>query len=548
MGATVRSAIALAAAAVLGPESAAASPAPAPRASVAACQGEGEPDKSPRRSIDELEDDLRSEFEDRRAAAVHSLAAIGTRPAWELVLGALRDRHPRVADQAEIELAEIAEPKLVELLFGKDGVGCDDAWVACRAAGALGRGTIALDCADLARALGAGDEPIAQIALVRACARAREARRLEGWPAPKLSAAIERLGGSKDALVRAEVVLALPSLGGAEARELVADAARDKDPRVRAAAALSSSCLREVAGPATAAEHAELARLAGDAAWSVRWAALERLRDVADRTAAAALVARLEVEDSPRLRQDLVGALQGMSGLGWREYVDGWKGWVAGLEPGWTGTPRPLAAEVGGAATGGAESGRAGADAGFDPGTSVRLMGLALDSKRLCFLFDFSGSTWLTKVGDKTRKELLDAELRAALEGLPADAWFNVVPYTDRPLPWSEELVPATRQNVAKALAWFEGQTASGKGNYFDAALFALADPDVDTIVACTDGAPTGGHRWNMELMVPLLVEENRLRGVRFDTILVDAPKKLVKHWERLSELTGGRCRVATLQ
>jgi hypothetical protein len=37
----------------------------------------------------------------------------------------------------------------------------------------------------------------------------------------------------------------------------------------------------------------------------------------------------------------------------------------------------------------------------------------------VCFLVDFSGSTWQTKIGEKTRKQVLDEKLRAALEALP---------------------------------------------------------------------------------------------------------------------------------
>ena len=132
--------------------------------------------------------------------------------------------------------------------------------------------------------------------------------------------------------------------------------------------------------------------------------------------------------------------------------------------------------------------------------------------------------------------------MRAALAALPEDSCFNVIPYTDEPHPWSERLRPARTQEVRKAVAFLEGCAASGKGNVFDAIATALDDPDVDTIVIYTDGAPTGGHRWNLDLMVDLLLEANRHRGVVFDAVLVDAKPAQRKRWERLVHASGGAC------
>jgi len=59
--------------------------------------------------------------------------------------------------------------------------------------------------------------------------------------------------------------------------------------------------------------------------------------------------------------------------------------------------------------------------------------------------------------------------------------------------------------------------------------------------VTLTDGVPTGGHRWNLPLMVELLVERDRCRKVAFDSILVDAPKSHRILWADLAARTGGR-------
>jgi hypothetical protein len=136
---------------------------------------------------------------------------------------------------------------------------------------------------------------------------------------------------------------------------------------------------------------------------------------------------------------------------------------------------------------------------------------------------------------------VLDGKLRAALEALAPGTAFNVIPYTNDPIPWEKQLQASDAVHVKRALDFFERCNKSGRGNFYDAALLALEDPDVDTIVVLTDGVPTGGHRWNLELMVDLLVERDRFRKVAFDSILVDAPWGKRQLWQDLARRTGGR-------
>ena len=180
--------------------------------------------------------------------------------------------------------------------------------------------------------------------------------------------------------------------------------------------------------------------------------------------------------------------------------------------------------------------------------TRVSFAGLNLISDRIVFLIDCSGSLWHTKVGGRTRKEVADAELRRALEALPPNTQFNLIPYTDEPIPFEKRLIPSRADNVKRALEFFERMHQSGRGNFYAALELALADPGVDTIVVLTDGAPTGGHRWNHDLMFDLIVEQDRFRKVAIDSILVDAPKSVRKKWSQLSERTGGRSIEAKLE
>ena len=170
------------------------------------------------------------------------------------------------------------------------------------------------------------------------------------------------------------------------------------------------------------------------------------------------------------------------------------------------------------------------------------LAGLPIRSDRLCLLVDFSGSLWAERKDGRARKELLDVEIRRLLESLPSDSEFNLMPYASQPRPWSESLVQAKPRAVRAAALEFESCKLTGRGNFWDAALLAMADPRVDSLVVVTDGAPTGGAHWNLGLMFELLVWESRWRPVAVDAVLVDASERLRKHWANLAQRTGGTC------
>jgi hypothetical protein len=283
----------------------------------------------------------------------------------------------------------------------------------------------------------------------------------------------------------------------------------------------------EGAGPAS------LGELIPDPLAFVRLRAAEALARCGTRPAAGMLVRFLEAEEEEPVAVRIVELLQRLSGRDHQRDVSAWSEWAEGLNPLW----RP----GGGVRTG---SGPAAPTAS----AATTFAGLPIVSRRIAFLIDLSGSIWNERSDGKTRKEKIDDELERALEGLPSDACFNVVPYTSKPIPWDERLVPATALSVKRATAFFEDLQATGSGNFWDAALYALADPRVDTLVVLTDGVPTGGRRTRLELIVPLFIELNEWRRVAVDSILIDAPRREREAWARLAELTGGRSQAISHQ
>ena len=454
-----------------------------------------------------------SEARERRAA-VQELAELGGDEAWRLVVRALRDPEPMVADEAQLQLGRCSSEAARDALLDDDGLGARDALVRLRAAEALGRMQVELDAQALARRLRDKDAEVRR-ALAWTVERQTHAGRLvlEGKGQRALGSALAKLRDKdKSVGVRAAALMAEYALdpGGAQERWK----ALGSKPPVELRCAKLRQCLEQFGDPVScsAADRARAVR-----ATEVRWLAEERTRQ-----ACQTLVELLADEPNERLAWTIAGHLQDVSGL--KHGVDPrpWRRWAGELPKDWkpgarSGGPRKRAVEA----------------------RSAAFVGMPVLSEQLVILVDFSGSLWEERDG-RTRKERVDVELRRTLEALPESTRFNVVPYTSEPIPWKDELVPATRKNVAKALDFFEGCKASGKGNAWDALRFAFAQEGVDTVLILTDGAPTGGTRWNLELMAELLAERNRFQHVAIDAVLVDAGG-LERYWRRICETSDGR-------
>ena len=496
--------------------------------------------------------ELRERFPDRRQRAVAKLSKLDHAEAWELVVGALADRDARVADEAQLALGRLEDPKLLRLITGRGGLGDRDPWVRLRVAEALGRVPLELEPKLLARAIEPRHEPLA-CALAWTVERQALAGRLtdkKGSLARALARCEGRQMGSR---LRAAAWTARVTLAVAGERGDESQAARRGTPTVDGPP-----------GPATPRADSKLAQLPpevaaaiqaafGDGEASLRRAALDfalrydpecalrRARQLVSdeslsvRTTAAlvcgylprrdgllSLAERLPVEPRRRMQERLVNTLQRATGMKYRADVRPWRRYLQQQPADWRPSPARDGTTLG--------SGR----------SAVASAGLPILSDRLAFLIDFSGSLWQTQVGDKSRKEIVDQALRAALESLPTSARFNLIPYTGEPHPWRDSLVDASPKEIRSAMNFFERCNERGTGNVYDAIGVALQDPEVDTLVILTDGAPTGGRRWNLGLMVELLLEETRYRSVAFDSVLVDAPKGLRKHWQALAERSDG--------
>ena len=134
--------------------------------------------------------------------------------------------------------------------------------------------------------------------------------------------------------------------------------------------------------------------------------------------------------------------------------------------------------------------------------------GIPLDRTSILFVHDNSLSM-RQQLGDKKRIQRSLEELGQALDNLKPTQKFNIVLLANRVWSFDKKQVKATKRNVARAKAWLQYQPIELGTNIYNAldAAFMLSgrgvrdryyDPEVDTILLLSDGAPTrhlGGGR-----------------------------------------------------
>lgn len=472
-------------------------------------------------SIEDLTRQARTGKSYQQARAVRSLAELDQHEAWAVILELLDADSGEAAGSAQWYLGTTTDQSIVAELLGKAGLGSKDEVVRWRAADALGRSPLEIDTAPLWK--------------VAAKDRSADVRRA-AWHALGLQSSngTEVLGSAKESAKRVKLLLKaaakdkdpevrglalivaarlLAESNAPESLALLRKSATDKRYRVRAAAAVGLG--------RTDASNEVLRTLAADEHWAVRRTVIEAWAATPTRATMRLLAGRLEGEKRGRLRARLVTLLRGFSGLRHRADVRPWTAWVDTLPEDWKPGKAPKRVEP--------------------LEVSSTWKGFPILSDRMAILIDLSGSIREKREDGVTRKEIVDGELKEALESLNEDAQFVLIGYHNEVLAWADELRPATPKNVASALKWFGEVSSSGKGNLWSAIeyVWELSD-EIDTILVLHDGAPTGGLLYRAELYRETFLKRSLTRGIFFDTILVDASKWVGDRFTELAERSGG--------
>lgn len=453
-----------------------------------------------------------------RRKAVAQLSGCRGDDVVEAVLRALADDDPSVRDRAsEVLLERRDRPDEIAALV-RTGLGKQPPEVRFLAARALALAGPPAATA-LRGALGDRDAAVQRVA----------ARGLAACGDRAAAPALHEVLLSRDASVRA---VACESIGdllgegavGTATAVLLGDSA--PEPRIAAVEILARH--------PTADGAPQVARALESASWSLRVAASKALREFGGdaavaRAAASALVAALRRESRRRVQVEMGESLWTLTGIDFGPDPPRWTAWHA--KEGETFTPPGRRPTRGGVKGQGATRGH--------------LLDLPIESEHVSFVLDLSSSMGEpVKFGSPTTKraELLSA-FEAVVGRLPKPAWINLIPFSTAPQPYKPKLFEATPPARAAVVKHLDRIPADGRTNVFDSLELALSDPEVDTTVLVTDGAPSVGKRTTRSGILEGLRELNRWRFVRVHTVEVGAANTGAR-WRgflrEIAEATGG--------
>ncbi len=242
----------------------------------------------------------------------------------------------------------------------------------------------------------------------------------------------------------------------------------------------------------------------GDEHWETRLAYAEALGGYASREAVALLIAALDGEQHPRVKDALVGSLAGLTGLTLQDAAV-WRAWLAERSERWKpGKPAPIPFRP-----------RSVSDIGRYVDPKVSFFGTELD--HVLFLVDVSES-----MRDGFEDEV-ERNLALELESMDEDVRVGLTLFSAEPRHRETKpaLRPATERVKKDLLRFYEAEPKQGLTDYAAALAAAFEYEDLEQVVLVTDGFVTEGtERTNAEL-VELVDRLNALRRVRIDTLLL---------------------------
>jgi uncharacterized protein YegL len=183
---------------------------------------------------------------------------------------------------------------------------------------------------------------------------------------------------------------------------------------------------------------------------------------------------------------------------------------------------------------------------GANGGTSASFYGLPVDSTRLCFVIDTSGSMsspasgrgTTSTPGWTTRMEVAKLELKNTLNQLLNGVRFNIITFATEVTSYKSELERLTPTTRNKALIRVKKIFPSGGTAIYDALKQALRDKDIDTVYLLTDGTPTEGEFTSEEAILSNIGELTQGRAIRIHGVAIGQRSSLLR---RLAANHGGQ-------
>ena len=134
--------------------------------------------------------------------------------------------------------------------------------------------------------------------------------------------------------------------------------------------------------------------------------------------------------------------------------------------------------------------------------------------------------------------EVAKAELARAVDGLDAEALFNIIIFSGDVDSWLDAGVSsAEASNKAAAQEYINRLGAMGGTNLYGALRLAFEDPDADTIVVLSDGEPSVGDVIDPHAIREEVIRWNEHRGIEIHCIAVGGSLEVL---EWIAQDSGG--------
>lgn len=258
-------------------------------------------------------------------------------------------------------------------------------------------------------------------------------------------------------------------------------------------------------------------------AWQVRLAAVEALEKLRLKEGIPALIEQLAKEEVGRIRKAIARALHMLTHQNLYENAKTWRAWWK--QHGATFEVPEMAPDM------------VDKDIG---GTSAGFYGIPVDTERVVFVIDQSGSMSAAGLrGDqdednnKNRLQIAVQEVLKALDQLPKAARANVVLFHTTIHPWEDKLVKLSSANRSKLRNHLTRQNPTGGTNLYDGIEAALQMEDVDTIFVLSDGAPGAGKYTQPRDILRGIRGLNQVRRIAIHCVSIGMDSDLMRNIAR---------------
>jgi hypothetical protein len=278
-----------------------------------------------------------------------------------------------------------------------------------------------------------------------------------------------------------------------------------------------------------------------DASWSVRIASADLAGRVRDKRVLPALVGALK-DARGRIVKAAGRSLTLLTRIPFDPDPEVWGGWLQGDGASFDPAQTPEAPPPD------AHPPPAGRQAPLPDGSRTvegpRFLDLPVVSRHVAFVLDGSHSMGEVLPNGRTRWAEVVVELERALQQMNG-AVVNLCVFADEVTPVFPHAKPLDAGARESVLRLARGRTPHGWTALYDAIAWGLADPEVDTVIVLSDGAPTAGTYFTKTDFLSEIRRANRWRRACIDVIAVGSDG-VGRRWrdalQRIADESGGTC------